>query len=249
VVLAIQPPTGYDAEPTAVTVTGQNFGPPTSQDHAPTIVVMVGDLACEQVIVLSSEKLTCVVPKKTGARTVTVILDGTASDQTDVIFTDYDNAGHFTFSSANYKSSDALEGDAVITVRVQRNYVEFASPATVTIDAMEADASLPSAVNPYRPEQFAIAGTDFVVGPFDVYFGPGVFEVDVDIPVKLRAYADARMGPLDDRSFAVVILAVNPQHGIGTFSKDKSVVRILAACELVGPGCGFFGGPYGRTVQ
>jgi len=164
------------------------------------------------------------------------------------VFTGYHNAGHFDFVQATY-SVGPLLGAMMVNITLSRGYVPYASPASVTVRAANADSTQLNAVNPRRPMQFAEDGVDFTGGDYMVAFGPNVYSVQLSIPVQLRQYAQARAGPSDDRSFGLTVANVSPLHGTGTFSDVPASCRILALCELLGPGCKFDSGNYTRTVN
>jgi hypothetical protein len=74
--LSVLPPSGYAGEPVELTFTGTNFGPTTASGVAPPTRVMVGDVECTEVAVLSDAELTCtVVPALTGAVDAVVYVD------------------------------------------------------------------------------------------------------------------------------------------------------------------------------
>jgi len=105
----VDPPSGSADRDTPITITGTNFGPLTSTGNAPPVEVRIGTRVCEDLAVVAgangSEQITCVVPAGHGPDQLVVDVDGTTSTET-FVFTDFNDAGVFTFNSSLYTVVD-----------------------------------------------------------------------------------------------------------------------------------------------
>jgi hypothetical protein len=227
----ISPPSGYSEEPSPIVITGTNFGPLSATGQGPAVYVLIGDRICNETLVVAagdgSEQITCTVPPGHGTDDVFVQVDGTNSTE-DFIFTDYNDAGTFNFSSNVYYASE--EFDSVVLVKVQRSKSPHPSPATIRVNVTEGTAEAGTLEDPQH----------FIAETRDIEFAENQFESSfyVNITASLRPQTHPRSGVADDRFVLLRFESATPLHGEAFLSKPAIIV-IEYRCATMTAGCTF----------
>ena len=224
---SITPDSTFHTQPTYVNITGTNFGPTSlSQSAYPPEVFLVSEFevsnCTDPQVLVEDNLLTCLAQPNLGPSSVLVVVDGVDSLPSDVVFYHFDNAGNFSFESAEFTVSER-ELFANVTV-VRHNYPPFASPANVSIQAFDGSAE---------------SGRHFTASNFTSYMeyeqNSVVFQVEITfgsyLPDKLRKGFD------DDVFINLLITGVDPLHGDADIERESAVLTIKAVCQVVSHVC------------
>ena len=227
VVLDVTPDSTHTTTPsTTVTITGVNFGPLTSyNDSVPPQVYFATDLKVTQCVnvrvVAPDSVIVCEVGSNLGPANVTVVYDGVSSDVfQEFIF--YDDAGYFSFQSAEFFVSEvAMFGNVTV---IRHNDPPFATPTNVTISAFDGTA---------------LAGAHFIAGNETKLMPSNASTLVFQIGITAASYEieKIRKGVEDDHYINLRILSVEPLHGIAAIGNGSAVLTIKAICETVTTMC------------
>lgn len=256
---------GYAGESVELTFTGTNFGPTTASGVAPPTVVMVGDVECTGVTVVSGTELTCtVVPTLSGAVDAVVYIDrrpATSARNADGLeFSGFGDAGAFEWTSTMYEAS---ESSSFMEIAVRRpTTLVHPSPAVVYVSSAdgEGETGAISADTLTHTAYFkSFIGAELV-------FGANVFEVRRNVSLTSRYDASCqtgaftrvasgatacdgdsrtarfqpypRVGADDDRYLSVNIVNTWSRHGTSSTAAATAVGWIRASCLTVSDKCG-----------
>ena len=223
----IEPISMYRDTPVLVTITGSDFGPTTSSnDSTPLQVFFTTDEGisdCTNVTVtVNDQVLTCLAQPNIGPANITIIVDEVDSMMSDVVFFFHDNAGNFSFKVKNFYVSER-ELFANVTV-VRHDYPEFASPANVSIQALDGTAT-----SPYY--FIATNITKWIPYPQNsITFAIRITAIDYE-PERIRKGTD------DDRYLKLKITSVDPLHGTAVIADPNSTLTIKGICNAVTHAC------------
>jgi len=223
VVNTLAPPSGYSNDPTPIVISGSNFGPLASTGLNPSATVYIGERECSNVTVVASngtEMITCIVPPGHGPDALIVDIDGTNSSE-PFIFTDYNDAGTFTFASDVYTVQE--ESDTNVTITVRRSTSLHPSPTLVQVSVADGTAESPN---------------HFIAKTVDLDFAENVFEksFSVDITAGTRKQSHPRSGVMDDRWALLSYSTITPRHGTAV-AGSEAIILIQYRCSGVGYGC------------
>ena len=222
-VTAISPNSTYKDTPILVTITGNAFGPTTSSnDGKPVIVILTSALhesECTDVnITVRDIELTCIAQANLGPSNITIIVDGIESDYSNITFFYYDDAGNFSFEVKEfYVSEGELYGNVTVS---RRAFPKFASPANITIQALDG-----TAISPFYYIETRI--TKWLPYPEN--------SVTFQILITAMTYEPERIrkGEDDDRYLNVRITSVIPLHGEANITDPTATLTIKALCNAV----------------
>jgi hypothetical protein len=227
IVLLVTPDSTHTTTPsTTVTITGINFGPLTSSNSSGTpSVYFTAELRvteCKNVrVVIDDSTIMCEVGPNLGPANITVVYDGVTSEGFPG-FVFYDDAGYFSFQSAEFFVSEtAMFGNVTV---IRHGYPSFASPTNVTISAFDGTALAGA---------HFIALNDTKLMPSD----QSTLVFQVEIIASMYEMEKIRRGVVDDNYINLKILSVNPLHGIAAIRNGTSILTIKAVCQTVTTTC------------
>ena len=230
VVLSITPPTTYKSVYTQVNITGRNFGPTGSSKDglAPVVIFYQSEdnstLTCLNVTVLVNDTLlSCVVPPGLGFSTISVSVDRTISViNPNVTFVHYDDAGTFSFSSAQFSVGELSDTGFVSVIR--HDYEKYAGPAYVTVRTYDSTA--------FSNSHYINTTTTYLMR-YDV------FSLTFNVSIIAQGFQPSRlrMGVEDDVSLTVSIDIVSPVFGSSQIGRRDASLTIKAICEILSSFC------------
>ncbi|KAL5488649.1 hypothetical protein EMCRGX_G017625 [Ephydatia muelleri] len=224
---AVSPNSAFRYTPTAINVSGTNFGPTTASGDGNPLVVELstqfGKSLCTNVTVLVEDVLlTCIAQPNLSPANITVYVDGVESDDSNVTFLYYDNAGSVSFKADVFFVSETQMYGTVTVVR--HDYPPFASPVWITVWAYDGTA-LPNI-------QF-IASNQTLLLPYN----ENALNFSVSITAASYAMGKLRNGADDDVSVNLRITNVSPVRGACDVARNQSVLVIKATCNVLSDVC------------
>jgi hypothetical protein len=276
--LAMTPTSGYFNEETAVTVFGNHFGALSATLDGPPLRLLVGDRSCKDVQVVAptsadlalfnlpetTEMFTCNIAKGHGPGKVFVEI-GTITSLEDHTFTDYNDAGQFTFDKVTHY---AHESENTIVISVSRSESDHPSPAVLTImprGFTDDDLNTPGisqvlSGGSYYKDADA-TGTTFSRPPLSGFVDPGdgtgyhdggnmtvsfaenEFQKDFTFTFAAKARVEMnndgkRGGFASDAAILLDIVDIAADHGAVYSAGAPATVVVEAECEVLGFYCG-----------
>jgi hypothetical protein len=270
--LALTPLSGHFDVETNMTVYGNNFGPLTATNDYPDLTLLVGDRACTEGSVevveptaaelvevglpAGTEKFTCRLAKGHGPAVAHVGMDGTVeSGEGGFIFTDYNDAGKFTFDKVTHYVNEEVRE---LIIFVSRSPSDHPSPATLTITPRgwtQSDIDVPNISSVifggtyyqdvkdgeqiFRPPVSGTAEDGWHDGsPIVLDFPENVFAqtFTFSLPGQTRNPADKRAGYASDAAILLEITNVRADHGDYSVGVPTTIL-IEAPCSKLSSYC------------
>ena len=226
-VKSITPGSAFYTEPTYINITGTNFGPTTLSGSAyPLQVFLVSQFEVSNCthphVLVEDSLLNCLAQPNLGPSSILVVVDGINSLPSDVVFYHFDNAGNFSFETAEFMVSER-ELFANVTV-TRHDYPPFASPANVSIQVYDGSA---------------ISGKHFEASNFTAYMDYRRNSVTYQVEITFGSYLPdkLRKGIDDDVFINLLITGVYPLHGDADVKRERAILTIKALCQVVSHVC------------
>jgi hypothetical protein len=199
------------------------------------------------VVVVTMTTITCTVPNtQSGPGAVVVEIDAQNTTSTDVLFTDFNDAGVFYFADSEFTTREnriynistqiaTTAGSNTAEITLRRNGTTHASPATVVVSALER-----STID--RMYDLAVSNLffasespkHFTEAQFTLEFGANELEKRFNVTVNAGSADYLRAGSWADLMVTLRVDSVAPLHGtVQTTNLPKSKLRIQSICEMV----------------
>jgi hypothetical protein len=177
---------------------------------------------------------------------VVVEIDAQNTTSTDVLFTDFNDAGVFYFADSEFTTREnriynistqiaTTAGSNTAEITLRRNGTTHASPATVVVSALER-----STID--RMYDLAVSNLffasespkHFTEAQFTLEFGANELEKRFNVTVNAGSADYLRAGSWADLMVTLRVDSVAPLHGtVQTTNLPKSKLRIQSICEMV----------------